>query len=793
MHRVSPFKLICSGPAGIALARLAIVAAAVLATDASALSLGRSRGTPLIGKPLDISVMGTLESAQESANAQCFEADVFYGDTRLPSGVVRINLDKVSAGSDIAIRVRSTQPVDEPVVTIFLKSTCQQLSTRRYVLLSEASTEELFAHSPSTTPAQRTVPFVSSVTAAPATPPVPSRAVAVAGPAQSNAAVNSNDPLDARAQRRLQRQEARAQRKAIAAEKASLAKRAVKPEQVQATGPSAAGSARPSVFSKKQVIAKPKGAHLELDSADFFAGERSPSLRASSELLSPLATDPQQRLAAAALWKSLQADPSDALLASNRLTALETELAAMRSDGKRQQVAMQGLTADLATARSERYVNGFSMALLFITIAALAAVAYGWVRLKRKAGAGSPWWAGREALDSQPFISAKSVKKGTTPARKSAAEMGFMQDSVKSADGLITPLDASDQWENMDSASSIDSVTPRGLAEAKARLHQDMKDADSLPIASADFSLSIPGMPRTVNAEELFDVQQQAEFFVSLGQHTQAIEILRNHIREYPETSAMAYLDLFEIYHSLKLSHNYETLRADFNRAFNGRIPIFEDYKQVGRGLEYYPRALTRIQLLWPSARVLEVIEESVFRRHTETAEDEGSQSGFDLLAYRELLMLHAIAKDMQTTPTGKALSEGAGAALRTAGPTSEQTLPIRKREASFSGFLNTDLDQLPTFEQSSQAQSPSLIEVMPPSISNVGFNNKGGVLDFEQIDVPAAHLLEELAPPKASKRLGLDINLEAIDSSPVAATLDDAIGLDFDMDAALHLSKKPR
>jgi hypothetical protein len=40
----------------------------------------------------------------------------------------------------------------------------------------------------------------------------------------------------------------------------------------------------------------------------------------------------------------------------------------------------------------------------------------------------------------------------------------------------------------------------------------------------SDFVASIPGSSRAVNAEELFDIQQQADFFISLGQHEQPLK-----------------------------------------------------------------------------------------------------------------------------------------------------------------------------------------------------------------------------------------------------------------------------
>ena len=161
-----------------------------------------------------------------------------------------------------------------------------------------------------------------------------------------------------------------------------------------------------------------------------------------------------------------------------------------------------------------------------------------------------------------------------------------------------------------------------------------------------DFALSMPHTPRSVKAEELFDVQHQAEFFMSVGRHDQAVEVLRNHIGEDVQTSALIYLDLFGLYHQLKRRADFDELRGEFNRLFNADIPPFESYTGSSLGLESYEAVLSRIVALWPAPEVLQVIEESVFRKLGAPAEP------FGLEAYRELLFLYGIAKEIvQTQP----------------------------------------------------------------------------------------------------------------------------------------------
>ena len=776
----------------ILLAGVTVFCASLWPVDSSALSLGRSRGTPLIGKPLDIAVLATTESSQDQVSPQCFEADIFYGETRLANGGTRISVEKSPVGADLVIRIRSSQQVDEPVVTVFLKAICQQLSTRRYVLLSEASTEEppVFRNPPPVTlPAEQRLPVAKAANTELVPPAAP-------------------DAASAREQRRILREQAKEAKRIKNAERKTVAENAPNLVSSEAKNSTPASVALPaksrqsSKNEKKEKVLPPQSARLELETADFFVGERSPNLRASSELLTPISNDPLQRSAAAALWKSLQADIGDVVQSNARLAALEGELAALRGDSKRQQQALQTLSTDLATAQSERYTNGFTIALILLSLCALVAAVLGWLRVKRLAnasGSNAPWWAGRNGQADAHFTPSDQLHTPTKRPHKPTTAMQLGAGRESDLQSIAPTFSASDEWENFDKTSKPIQSMRDGLAQAKARLQQDLQAGDSMSLAAdrPDFVASIPGVPRTVNAEELFDVQQQAEFFMSLGQHPQAIEILREHIREHPETSAMAYLDLFEIYHSLKLTHNYETLRGDFNRAFNGKIPAFDDYSQTGRGLEYYPRALSRIQSLWPSARVLDVIEESVFRKPDEGMEEGDPTTGFDLLAYRELLLLHSIAKDISS-------GNGDGLVPAIKPPDGAKKPPFSSEAtASFSdmGFMlapsehlpmsefsNTNLDQLSVSELAPQSLQNPLIQVMEPSFDQMVQSTPPNLLSETTLDLLNADLLDQIVFPVDPKRLGLDINLESIQPTeqPRSAEVDN--GLDFDIDDAIEL-----
>jgi hypothetical protein len=155
-----------------------------------------------------------------------------------------------------------------------------------------------------------------------------------------------------------------------------------------------------------------------------------------------------------------------------------------------------------------------------------------------------------------------------------------------------------------------------------------------------DFMVSQSPLLRSIDTEELEDIRQQAEFFVSLGQHDQAIDILTTRIAQCGETSPLLCLDLLRLYHALGREAEYEFMRTEFQHWFTGRVPPFDDFGNEGRSLDHYPQVMERITALWPGPPVLAFIEDCLYH-HTGAF---GGQE-FDLQAYRDLLLLHTVAK----------------------------------------------------------------------------------------------------------------------------------------------------
>ncbi|MES2944244.1 MAG: hypothetical protein V4772_15345, partial [Pseudomonadota bacterium] len=398
-----------------------------------------------------------------------------------------------------------------------------------------------------------------------------------------------------------------------------------------AVPPSAAAGGQRFKSSRISERTEKSRARLKLEPIDL-SFEADPRLKSSPELLSTPAASEQERSVAAALWRALTAQPQDILRDAEKLKALEISVRELQAQSLKNQKTISDLNGQLTQAQTDRYTNPFSYALMALLLLAIAALIYLWqlrAVSREKDEEDLPWWRKSKALekgwagraaDSDPVAQLGDPAAGKKSAKKSKASRPSELDldlDLNSDDSDFIEVSASPAARRANSFSSLPS-----------------KDR-------SDFGMSMTHMSRAVKAEELFDVQQQADFFISLGQNEQAIEVLRNHIEDSGQTSAMVYLDLFNLYHQLHRQADYEALREDFNQRFNAKIPSFEFYTLGSLGLEAYQGALSRIVALWPSPKVLEVIEESIFRGADSNAE------AFDLEAYRELLLLYSIAKEI--------------------------------------------------------------------------------------------------------------------------------------------------
>ena len=317
---------------------------------------------------------------------------------------------------------------------------------------------------------------------------------------------------------------------------------------------------------------------------------------------------------------ALEPEVGESLLAleRQRFQLLEQSINKLRVESQATQAALVKLQNRLQTAEAERYANPLVYTLAWLSALLALAVAGLWWRQSRGRQS-SQWWAG---LATAPVA---------RPMPRSANAAGESLASAPAPFGSpVTAADAFEMPTVVEDDDALVTVAPTAPAPF---------------VTNAPVTVSPPmpnEPPRELSVEELIDLEQQAEFFVVLGQDDAAIELLMSHVRSDGGISPLPYLKLLEIYRRLGDEDAYRRIRERFNRRFNSYAPDWAADLQQGRSLLDYPETIERLQALWSASptRVMETLDASLFRRNK-------TDDTFDLPAYRELLFLYSIARDL--------------------------------------------------------------------------------------------------------------------------------------------------
>lgn len=699
-----------------------------LAAGASALSLGNGSGTVVLGAPVDLSFELQPDPGTDVASS-CVTAKLVAGDNAISDNKVRVVPLPEVRGRPSGVRVLASVSLDEPVLTVTLTAGCNGKTTRSYTFLSDLPTTVTRSTSASPVDLAR----------------LPAATPSAASESQLSPSQGSGS-ASAAAAGAMQATRPRDKAPALARASGSPSAESRPPGSPAAARPSArVGTAAPG----KSVVAAAPAARSRLVVEPLDTWLDSPvALRSTAQL--PTAPSEEMsalRTQAAALWRSLNAQPEELQKDGERLKALESDTAALRAQAAKDRAAAGQLQQQLEAMEQERFPATVVYALGGLLALALAGVAWMWSRMRSASDKAVRSWRDSVALgargdaasaheeavsltphpgdtwlpsETQPHAVAANPESGAMPLRKAAPA----------------------------------AVEPRFVATSPAASAPAPLQAKSV---SAPAAASVA--PHIVNPEELFDIQQQAEFFVSVGEHQQAIEVLKNHIAEHRQTSPLAYLELLRLYHTLSRVDEFAQLRTQFMQSFNAQVPEFAGFHRTGRMLYHYTDALAEIEAEWTTPAVLGLLEKFLFRRTGAEAVEP-----FDLAAYDDLLLLLAIA---QTTPASARGAAPPRKRTTPLAPPRSETLVAPAAPAPVALHDDQPLDSLAAslefeFAMKAQQEPEPVRSAATPSrpAAAVGEDSRGIPLDLDLSEPP--HLtLSDLppvpvtAPPPAGQPVG--------------------------------------
>jgi len=548
-----------------------------LASGGMALTMGRPNGAVVLGQPLALSFDVKLDS-EDNADSACVEVEVMQGDTRVDPSRVRVSTS--AQGQNARVLVKTTSPVEEPVVSVNVRAGCTQRVSRHYEFLSDFPGESRA--------------LASSVVAAP---------VSVANLPPATPDVASADRSPVRNQRVAAPGAGVVSGVRPAAPRKPRAERPVRPRDRTAAN----AVARPSAGAKPSATVAAPRPRLQLEAADNqILPARDAGLKSSAELSLPAASAPVERASAAAQWRAMNTQAGD-VPDPGRLVALEASVQALQAASARDRASLAEMEGQLRQAQDERYANALVYTLVALLLAALALAAYLWRRGVHVARNSSTpeWWGGAEGTAA-----------GAAP--KDRGHRGIS--------GLAV----------LESGES-------SFSSPNSRYARVDVDVDALPSQPAKLeprraAVPAPAGRSQIYPEGMFDVQQHADFFLSLGQYGQAIEVLRSYLGEHRGGSPAVYLDLLRVYKAVGRTQDYEQLAQEFSSLFNVAVPSIDAFGSSERQLEDYPAAMAMVQSFWHEPDIQDVLE-GLIRRTSPSAGE-----GFQLDAFRDLLLLYAVS-----------------------------------------------------------------------------------------------------------------------------------------------------
>ncbi|MBC7699338.1 hypothetical protein [Aquabacterium sp.] len=588
-----------------------------------------------------------VETANDIAN-ECVAADVYFGDDKLAGAEVTAVL-LPGSGSERVIKVTTRKFVNEPVVTVYLAAGCSAKVSRKFVAFADPPSAALPSASLSETEAP---PVAYAAKAGKVT--VGGLTVETGG--STIAAAPSDDGETApKAARRDKNSNASSAKKstAVATKAGSTGADALQGAPSMALSPRAqaqearvldeatlsrlqAGGAGKSAATSAQ---RSSGERLMLDPVDadaliqpnltmtatpqgkFEGDEPSPEVR-------------ERRAAAAALWLALNSTPEQLARDQQRVQELEKRLASLKQESAQSQQQLVQLKARVQEAESAR--NNSTLVYALGGLAALLAAVVAVLFLKdRRQGAGSDWWKSDAGPSSEPTgddgTNASPLERTLAQFKPGHAGLDDgSRDTTPAAGPPVVAVPTPGAPALVKETAPTFNIPPAGNASASpvtaaARAPRPLQNE----------------APREVSVEELIDLEQQAEFFIVLGQDDAALDLLESHVQSTTGASPLPFLKLLEIYQRLGKRQDYERVQAEFNQRFNGYAPAWESDLLQGHSLSEYPGIVERLQALWAvPAKAMDVLERSLTRPDAEV-------ETFDLPAYRELLFLYAVARDL--------------------------------------------------------------------------------------------------------------------------------------------------
>ncbi len=308
-----------------------------------------------------------------------------------------------------------------------------------------------------------------------------------------------------------------------------------------------------------------------------------------------------------------------------------SEIASLKRDTEKlRQQNLQDKSA-LVQLQSKSGFDYWVVILGLIAILAIGIILFLLVYIRKNLSAqNATWWEdGEQALENQP--------------EKIEDVINSLQASYDGKSGNTAPKSEPLSKQASDAKVVADSIESEHLNVQESQDGKSVGRTPSLEETNSSIFNFFAPRGNSVKVEEISDVTQEAEFWISMNDPQRAIEILAAQEQlEHPD-SPVPWLFLLDLYRTVNDQQKYDRLRDRFIVFFNANIPEFETNLSTlpSRHLEDFPHLMQKICEAWNGNNIISYLESLL------VDDREGKRAGFDLPVYRDILMLLGIAHEL--------------------------------------------------------------------------------------------------------------------------------------------------
>ncbi|MFG6441148.1 hypothetical protein [Roseateles sp. LKC17W] len=544
---------------------------------ADALGMGRPQVHSALGKPLDVTVPLTLADGEQLTDA-CVRAEVSAGEARVPAGLLQMRIE--GEAGERRIRLQSLVRVDEPALRITLALGCPLRLTREFNAFIDP-------------PAQPAAPALQVASPAAVPAPAPAAAPVAEPPSRGVAEAASATP------------------------RAPAVRPRAKP--------------RPKSPAPRLVLERPE---VLVSQAPQRPGV--PETELTPELEAQIAQLEQTVAQLRAELEAQASGPVASVAASAASAASAVAAAQAASVPPPEPFASAPTPPAPRAARASSYRDPMTWLLtLGLSLVAGAAAFYGSRWREQRARRERAYWRALHAVEGTadaapvpPHVPA-SASPGMAPPV--AAPAAVLPDEGQHQ--ATRPQPRPMAWPPGPIATPLPVAVPapEDVALSLQATQPLPVQATGVPVLSQELSV----------ADELLDLQQQAEFLQLLGQHDAAADLLAGRLAR-GNAGAMPYLMLMELCQQRGEPEVFAELARQFEQRFRTVAPAWAQSLSRGRSLDASPSVIAHLQVVWsdPSA-AMHMLRDLLAR---------GAGPGaphFELPAYRDLLTLYSVARDL--------------------------------------------------------------------------------------------------------------------------------------------------